>query len=264
MKNMAVTMELIKELRARTGIGMMECKKALTETDGDIDAAIEELRKKGLAKAAKKADREALEGGIKILSEDWKSYVISISCETDFLANSDKFKALLETIAVYLKDNGVDSKDAAQKLIESDYALEMGENLQIKDYEIIEGGATADYVHSNGKIAAVVVAENTVDDTKIKQVAMHVTAANPEYLSPEDISKEVVDKEQQIQLDIMKNDPNMGNKSDDVLLKIISGKMWKFKSEISLLEQAFVIDPSMKVSTFLGDIKLVSFKRYSI
>jgi len=212
-------MELIKELRARTGIGMMECKKALTETDGDIEAAIEELRKKGLAKAAKKADREALEGGIKVISEGGKSYVISISCETDFLANSDKFKALLDAIATYLRDNGVESREAAQKLIESDYALEMGENLQIKDYEILEGGATADYVHSNGKLAAVVVADDDADETKLKQVAMHITAANPEYLSPEDISEEVVEKEKQIQLDIMKNDPNMGNKSDDVLLK---------------------------------------------
>ncbi len=261
---MAVTMELIKELRARTGIGMMECKKALTQTDGDIEAAIEELRKKGLAKAAKKADREALEGGIKVISEGGKSYVISISCETDFLANSDKFKALLDTIAHYLKDNGVESKEAAQKLIESDYALEMGENLQIKDYEVIQGGATADYVHSNGKLAAVVVAEAGADETKLKQVAMHVTAANPEYLSSDDISQEVVEKEKAIQLDIMKNDPNMGTKPDEVLLKIIEGKMGKFKGEISLLEQSFVIDPSMKVSAFLGDTTLTSFKRYSI
>jgi len=261
---MAVTMELIKELRARTGIGMMECKKALTETDGDIDAAIEQLRKKGLAKAAKKADREALEGGIKILSEDGKAYVISVSCETDFLAISDKFKAMLEVIAQYLKDNGTDSKTDAQKLLESDYALEMGENLQIKDYDIIEGWAVAQYVHSNGKLAAVVVANEGWDAEKLQQVAMHVTAANPEYLSPEDISEEIVEKEKQIQLDMMKNDPNMGNKSDDVLLKIIGWKMGKFKNEISLLEQAFVIDPNTKVGAFLGDTKLTSFKRYSI
>jgi len=222
---MAVTMELIKELRARTGIGMMECKKALIETDGDIETAIEELRKKGLAKAAKKADREAFEGGIKIISEAGKSYVISVSCETDFLANSDKFKAMLDVIANYLKDNGTDSKEAAQKLIESDYALELGENLQIKDYEVLEGGSVSDYVHSNGKLAAVVVAEGDADEAKLKQVAMHVTAASPEYLKPEDISDEIIEKEKQIQLDMMKNDPNMGNKSDDVLLKIIEGKM---------------------------------------
>jgi len=261
---MAVTMELIKELRARTGIGMMECKKALTDTDGDIEAAIEGLRKKGLAKAAKKADREALEGWIKIISEGGKSYVVSVSCETDFLAISDKFKAMLEVVANYLKDHWAESKDDAQKLLESDYALEMGENLQIKDYEVIEGGTTADYVHSNAKLAAVVVAEWNADEGELKQVAMHVTAANPEYLSSDDISEEVVEKEKQIQLDIMKNDPNMGTKPDEVLLKIIAGKMGKFKWEISLLEQAFVIDPSVKVSAFLGDTKLTSFKRYSI
>ena len=208
---MTVTMEMIKELRERTGIGMMECKKALIETNWNIEAAIEELRKKGLAKAAKKADREALEGAIKIISEGGKSYVVSVSCETDFLAISDKFKAMLVVIAEYLRDNGADSKDAAQKLLESDYALEMGENLQIKDYEILEGGVVSDYVHSNGKLAAVVVAESGADEAKLKQVAMHVTAANPDYLSPEDISDEVVEKEQQIQLEIMKNDPNMGN-----------------------------------------------------
>jgi elongation factor Ts len=261
---MTVTMEMIKELRERTGIGMMECKKALIETNWNIEAAIEELRKKGLAKAAKKADREALEGGIKIISEGGKSYVVSVSCETDFLAISDKFKAMLVVIAEYLRDNGADSKDAAQKLLESDYALEMGENLQIKDYEILEGGVVSDYVHSNGKLAAVVVAESGADEAKLKQVAMHVTAANPDYLSPEDISDEVVEKEQQIQLEIMKNDPNMGNKSDDVLLKIIGGKMGKFKSEVSLLEQAFVIDPNTKVKDFLGSTTLTSFKRYSI
>jgi len=261
---MAVTMELIKELRERTGIGMMECKKALEQTDGDIDAAIEELRKKGLAKAAKKADREALEGGIKIISEGGKSYVVSISCETDFLANSDKFKAMLDVVANYLKDNGVDSKEQAQSLIESDYALEMGENLQIKDYEILEGAVSADYDHSNGKLAAVVVASEGADEAKLKQVAMHVTAASPEYLSPEDISDEIVEKEKSIQLEMMKNDPAMGNKSDDVLMKIIEGKMGKFKGEISLLEQAFVIDPNMKVKDFLGSTTLVMFKRYAI
>ena len=190
--------------------------------------------------------------------------MVSISCETDFLANSDKFKAMLDVIANYLKDNGVDSREKAQNLIESDYALEMGENLQIKDYEILEGAASADYVHSNGKLAAVVVANAGADEAKLKQVAMHVTAANPEYLSPEDISDEIVEKEKSIQLEMMKNDPAMGNKSDDVLMKIIEGKMGKFKGEISLLEQAFVIDPNMKVKDFLGGTTLVMFKRYAI
>lgn len=261
---MTITAAMVKELRERTGIGMMECKKALTETNGDMDKAIEELRKKGLAKAAKKADREALEGGIKILSEGSKSYVLSVSCETDFLAKSDKFKAMLDVLVNFLKENGEDSKADAQEKINGDYALEMGENLQIKDYVVVEGGTTGSYVHSNGKVAALVVAEGSADEEKLKQVAMHATAANPEYLSPDDISDEIVEKEKALQLEIMKNDPKMAEKPEQVLVKIIEGKMGKFKSEISLLEQAFVIDPNMKVKAFLGDTTLSSFTRYVI
>lgn len=261
---MVITSELVKELRERTGIGMMECKKALEMTGGDIEAAIEELRKKGLAKAAKKADREALEGGLRIISEAGKSYVISVSCETDFLANSDRFKTMLDAVVAYLKAHGADSRDGAQKLLESDYSLEMGENLQIKDYEVLDGGVSASYVHSNGKLAAVVVANAGGDEAKLKQVAMHVTAANPEYLSPDEISQEVVDKEKMIQLEMMKNDPKMEGKPDEVLLKIIEGKMGKFKGEISLLEQAFVIDPNVKVKDFLGSTQLTAFKRFAI
>ena len=261
---MAITAAQVKELREITGIGMMECKKALTETDGDMDKAIDELRKKGLSKAAKKADREALEWGIKILSESWKSFVISISCETDFLAISDKFKWMLENIALYLKENWEDSKETAQTLINSDYALELGENLQIQEYKIIEWDVVSSYVHSNGKLAAVVVAKAWTDEEKAKQVAMHVTAANPEYLSIDDISEEVVEKEQAIQLEIMKADPKMGNKSDDILLKIIGGKMGKFKSEISLLEQSFVIDPNIKVKAFIWEDAISAFYRFSI
>lgn len=261
---MAITAAQVKELREITGIGMMECKKALTETDGNMEKAIEELRKKGLAKAAKKADREALEWGIKIISEAGKSYVVTISSETDFLAISDKFRAMITDIAEYLKENGADSKDAAQTLINSNYALELGENLQIQEYKVIEWDVVSSYVHSNNKIAAVVVAKAGTDEEKAKQVAMHITAANPEYLSPDDISDEVVEKEQALQLEIMKADPKMGNKSDDILLKIIGGKMGKFKSEISLLEQAFVIDPNQKVKAFIGEDSIQSFYRFSI
>ena len=140
----------------------------------------------------------------------------------------------------------------------------MWENLQVSNYEIIEWDVLAPYVHSNAKLAALIVAKAWTDAEKAKQIAMHVTAANPEYLSPDDISSEVVEKEKSIQLEIMKNDPKMWNKPDDVLLKIIEGKMWKFKSEISLLEQAFVMDPNVKVKNFIGEGNIVSFKRYSI
>ena len=261
---MAITATQVKELRERTWIGMMECKKALTETNWDMEKAIEELRKKGLAKAAKKADREVSEGGIKIISEGSKAYVISVACETDFLANSDKFKSMLSDIADFLKENGSDSKEEAQELINKNYALEMWENLQVLNYEVLEAPVIASYVHSNGKLASLVSANSWTDEEKVKQVAMHVTASNPEYLSPEDISDETIEKEKAIQLEIMKNDPKMQGKPDEVLLKIIEGKMWKFKSEISLLEQAFIIDPNQKVKNFIGEGSLISFKRYSI
>ncbi|MBB1565117.1 translation elongation factor Ts [Candidatus Gracilibacteria bacterium] len=261
---MAITSEQIKKLREITGIGMMECKKALEEADGDMDAAIEVLRKKGLSKAAKKADRETFEGGIKIAVEGNKAYVVSVSCETDFLANSDKFKAMLDKVVEFLKEHGADSKSDAQEFINKNYALEMGENLQISNYEIIEGDLVASYVHSNSKLAALIVAKAGTDAEKAKQVAMHVTAASPEYLSPDEIPNDTIEREKSIQLEIMKNDPKMGNKTDDVLLKIIEGKIGKFKSEISLLEQEFVMDPSVKVKNFIGEGNIVSFKRYSI
>ncbi len=262
---MSITAAQVKELRERTGIGMMECKKALSETNGDMELAIEELRKKGLAKAAKKADRETAEGGIKILVEGGKAYVVSVSCETDFLANSENFKGMLDKIVEFLKENGADSKEAAQEMINSEYALELGENLQLRDYKILEGGAAGAYVHSNGKVAAVVLAKTSDSaEEKLKQVAMHVTASNPEYLSTSDISEEIVEKEKSIQLDIMKNDPKMANKSDDVLLKIIEGKIGKFKDEISLLEQAFVMNPDQKIKDFIGADTLKAFEKFSI
>ena len=261
---MAITAAQVKELRERTGIGMMECKKALTATDGDMDKAIDELRKKGLAKAAKKADRETLEWWIKIITDGGNAYVLSISCETDFLANSDKFKNMMTNIAEYLKENGEESKDVAQEIINWDYALELGENLQIQEYKVIEGGVAAGYVHSNWKLASLVIAKEGTDETKAKQVAMHVTAANPEFLSASDISEDVVEKEKALQLEIMKNDEKMANKPEQVLLKIIEGKMGKFKSQISLLEQEFVIDPSMKVKAFIGEDNITAFYRFSI
>ena len=261
---MAITAAQVKELREITGIGMMECKKALTETDGDMDKAIDELRKKGLAKAAKKADRDVAEGWIKIIVKGGKAAVLSVACETDFLANSDKFKDMLTVIAEYLLENWESSKEEAQEKINSEYALELGENLQIREYKIVEGDVLSSYVHSNGKLAALIVAKAWTDEEKAKQVAMHVTAANPEFLSQDDISEEVVEKEKSIQLEIMKNDPKMGNKSDDILLKIIWGKMGKFKSEISLLEQAFVIDPNIKVKAFIGEDSIIAFYRFSV
>jgi elongation factor Ts len=170
---------------------------------------------------------------------------------------------MLKDLAVYLKENG-DDKEAVQEFINLNYALELGENLKIKDFKVVNAPVIASYVHSNGKLAAVLGAKEGTDEEKLKQVAMHVTAANPEYLAPEDISEEIVEKEKNIQLEMMKNDPKMANKPEQVLLKIIEGKMGKFKSEISLLEQAFVIDPNQKVKDFIGADSIISFERIAI
>lgn len=259
---MAITAAQVKELRDRTGISMMECKKALTSTDGDIEKAIEELRKRGLAKAAKKADRETSEGWIKVECEGDKCYVLSIACETDFLAKSEGFQKFLNTSMEMLK-SGKSMEDLEKFKQES--TLELGENLVIKESKVIEGDKVESYVHSNGKLAAVVVSKSSdSDETKMRQVAMHITATNPDYLSTTDISEEVVSKEKEIQLETMKNDPKMANKPEQVLEKIIEGKMNKFKDEISLLEQAFVVNPDQKVKDFIGEDTLKEFFRFSI
>ncbi len=260
---MAITAQMVKELRERTGIWMMECKKALVATDWDMEKAIEELRKKGLAKAAKKADRETFEWGIEIQIEWDKAYLVVVACETDFLANSDKFKSMLKDLVNFVKENGGD-KEKAQEYINKNYALEMWENLQVKELKVFEAPVLASYVHSNGKLAAILWAKEGTDAEKLKQVAMHVTASNPEFLSPDDISEEVIEKEKSIQLEMMKNDPKMANKPEEVLVKIIEWKMGKFKSEISLLEQGFVMDPNIKVKDFIGNDSIIFFERIAI
>ena len=261
---MKITADQIKELREITWIWMMECKKALEETEWDMDLAIEELRKKWLAKAAKKADRETFEWGIKIDIEWKKAYIVSILCETDFLSNTDKFKDMLTEVVKFLKENWEDSREKAQEFINTNYAMEMWENLQIWAYKIIEGDVLAPYVHSNGKLASLIIAKAGTDLEKAKQVAMHVVAANPDYLKAEDICADVVEKEKSIQLEIMKNDPKMAWKPDETLLKIIEWKLEKFKWEISLLEQEFVVDPSKKVKDFIWQDSVTAFFRFKI
>lgn len=259
---MEITASLVKELRERTGIWMLECKKALIATNWDIELAIEELRKKWLSKAALKADREASEWAIKIDVEWNKAYIVSVSCETDFLANSDRYKDMLNDVMKVLKDAW--TKEDAKAMIDKNYSLEMWENLQVKDFLVVEWTSIWAYVHSNNKLAAVVVAKVSIPEEKLKQVAMHITASNPEFLSKDDISPEVIEKEKAIQLEIMKNDPKMAWKSDEVLLKIIEGKMSKFASEVSLLEQAFVINPDQKVKDFIWSDSLSAFYRFTI
>lgn len=257
---------MIKELRERTGVGMSDCKNALVEANGDMDMAIDTLRKKGLAKAAKRAGNETSEGKIKIVVEGNTTFVAVVSCETDFVARNETFDAMLGHF-IDLRKNASSDEEAitkAEELKASEYTLKVGENMQIRALAKIEGEVIASYVHSNFKNGAVVVAKAGTDAEILKQVAMHVVASNPQVLSPSDIAEDVVAKEKEIQLAIMKEDPKNAGKPDEILTKIIEGKMTKFREENALLTQPFVVNPDQKVGDAIGKDAIVAFYRYAI
>jgi elongation factor Ts len=260
-----VTAQLIKELRERTGVGMSDCKNALVETNGDMEAAIDVLRKKGLAKAAKRAGNETGEGKIKIVIEGSDAYVAVIGCETDFVARNDSFEEMVTKFIEIRKASSSDEVALAQaeELKASEYTLKVGENIVIKTLMKISGPVLASYVHTNFKNAALIVAKagSSVDD--LKMVAMHIVATQPQVLAPTDISEETVAKEKEVQLAIMKEDPKNASKPADILLKIIDGKMTKFREENALLTQQFVVNPDQKVKDFIGDA-IESFYKFSI
>lgn len=257
---------MIKELRERTGVGMSDCKNALVEANGDMELAIDSLRKKGLAKAAKRAGNETSEGRIKIVTEGNTAYVAVVSCETDFVARNETFEAMLAHFIDIRKSSTTDAEAIAkaEDLKASEYTLKVGENMQIRALTKISGEVIASYVHSNFKNAAVVVAKAGTDVNNLKQVAMHVVASNPQVLSPSDISDEIVTKEKDIQLAIMKEDPKNASKPEEILTKIIEGKMTKFREENALLTQPFVVNPDQKVGDFIGKDSVVAFYRYAI
>ena len=257
---------MIKELRERTGVGMSDCKNALVEANGDLEIAIDLLRKKGLAKAAKRAGNETSEGKIKIVTEGGATYVAVVSCETDFVARNETFDAMVDHFISIRKnsDSDVEAIAQADELKASEYTLKVGENMEIRILTKITGDVIASYVHSNYKNAALIVAKPGTDTDKLKQVAMHVVASAPQVISPSDISEEIVAKEKEIQLEIMKQDPKNATKSAEILEKIIDGKMTKFREENALLTQPFVVNPDMKVGEFIGKDAIISFYRYSI
>lgn len=261
-----VTPQMIKELRERTGVGMSDCKNALVETNGDMDSAIEVLRKKGLAKAAKRAGNETNEGKIKIVVEGNTAYAVVVTCETDFVARNETFDAMLGHF-IDIRKSASSDQDAitkAEELKASEYTLKVGENMVIQTLTRIDGPVIASYVHSNYKNAAVVVAKEGTSPEGLKQVAMHIVASAPQVVSPFDIAEDIVEKEKEIQLAIMEQDPKNVGKPREILEKIIDGKMTKFREENALLTQPFVINPDQKVGDFIGRDTILSFVRYSI
>ncbi len=248
---MAISAKLVKELRDRTGLGMMECKKSLAAADGDIDKAIEELRKASGMKAAKKASRTAADGivVIKVASDNSYAVAVEVNSETDFAARDEGFLAftrLVSEAAFEAKATDVaalmngELENAREALVQK-----IGENITVRRAFLVEGAMVAAYVHSNAKIAAIVELDGGDADVA-KDIAMHVTAVNPQVVSKEDMPADVVAKEK----DIIMAQPDMASKPAEIAEKMATGRINKFLAENSLVEQAFVKNPELKVGQF--------------
>ncbi len=249
-----ISAAMVKDLRDRTGLGMMECKKALQGTDGDVDKAIEELRKASGMKAAKKAGRTAAEGVVLVKVADDNSYAVAveINSETDFAARDEGFLAFSNVVldkAFASKETNVETLMAGELTDARDALVQkIGENIGVRRVFLVEGGVVAAYVHSNNKIAAVVQLEGGNAETA-KDIAMHVTAVNPQVVSKEDMPEDVVAKEKEIIL----AQPDMASKPAEIAEKMIVGRINKFLAENSLVEQAFVKNPELKVGQVAKD-----------
>lgn len=260
-----ITASLVKELREKTNVGMMECKKALQETDGDINAAITYLRERGIAKASGKADREASEGIIAArLSADGKTGIlIEVNCETDFVSRNDQYVAFVDTIADTLAASDAKTLEEALKVQLGDLSvddfvkakvLELGENIRLRKFErfdIAGNGAIAQYIHMGGKVG--VLLEMSAGDSAtaakeefrdlVKDITLHIAAAAPKGLSRDDISDDLIEAEK----DIFRVQLTNEGKPAEMIEKIILGKIGKFFAESCLLEQAFVKDPDVTI-----------------
>ncbi|SDC08505.1 translation elongation factor Ts [Ruegeria marina] len=251
---MAITAALVKELRDSTGAGMMDAKKALTETNGDMEAAIDWLRTKGLAKAAKKSGRTAAEGLVAVVVDGGKGVAVEVNAETDFVAKNAEFQDMVSRIAgAALNVSDIDALNAADlggKTVAetlTDKIAKIGENMTLRRMASIEGDNVVTYVHNAaatgmGKIG-VLVAMKGGDEALGKQVAMHIAAVNPAALSEADMDPAVVEKEKQIQMDIARE----SGKPEAVIEKMIEGRMKKFVAESTLLSQQFVVNPDLTV-----------------
>ncbi|MFP1761222.1 translation elongation factor Ts [Lonsdalea quercina] len=260
-----ITAALVKELRERTGAGMMECKKALVEANGDIELAIDNMRKSGQAKAAKKAGRVAAEGIIltKISADGKYGVIAELNCETDFVAKDAGFKAFGEEVATAaLNDRITDVEALKAKFEDQRTALvaKIGENINIRRISVLSGDALGSYLH--GARIGVMVAATDADEELIKHIAMHIAASKPEYVKAEDVPADVVAREHQIQLDIAMQ----SGKPREIAEKMVEGRMRKFTGEISLSGQHFVMDPSKTVGQLLKEhnADVTSFIRYEV
>ena len=268
---MAITAADVKKLRELSGAGMMDCKKALTETDGDMDAAVDFLRKKGLGAASKKAGRVAAEGVVVAISEGNTGVVLEVNAETDFVSKNDQFVGFANRVAKLIVDNNPADLDALKAAdYDGSHTVEqalsqliatIGENMSIRRFERVEvAGTAATYVHGIGKIGVLVGIEGDVDAGLARGVAMHVAAANPRFISRDDVDADTVERERAV----LSERAIASGKPEAIVDKIVAGQLTKFYSEICLLEQDFVMDTDQKVGKAIGDAKVVSMVRFAL
>ncbi|WP_340391735.1 translation elongation factor Ts [Macrococcoides caseolyticum] len=272
---MAITAQLVKQLRERTGAGMMDCKKALTETNGDIDAAVDYLREKGIAKAAKKADRIAAEGTTYVASSGNTAVLLELNSETDFVARNEGFQALVKEMADHIlatKPADLDALMASE--IETGKTVEtklneaistIGEKLTLRRFVLAEktdADAFGEYLHMGGRIGVLAVVENSTDAEAAKGVAMHIAALNPKFVSREQVSAEELEHEKEI----LKQQALNEGKPENIVEKMVEGRLRKYLEEICAVDQPFVKNPDQTVAEFLkskgGSLK--SFVRYEV
>ena len=266
---MAFTAADVKKLREMTSVGMMDCKKALTETDGDMDKAVEWLREKGLAKAAKKAGRIAAEGMAyaTVCEKCGVGAMVEVNCETDFCAKSAPFVQFVKDICqVVLENNPADVeaiKDCTYPGTElkvsevlPEKVMSIGENLQIRRFARFDKNTTVSYVHAGGKIGVLVNLETDLPAEKVqeagKDVAMQIAALNPRFWDKSQVTQDVLDEEKKVMMAQMANDPKMASKPEQVREKIVMGKLNKFYAENCLLQQEFVKDGSLTVEKYIA------------
>lgn len=249
--NAEVTTALIKELRELTGAGMMDCKKALKETDGDVELAIENMRKSGALKAAKKSTKTAAEGQIIIRSDGGNAALVEVNCQTDFVAKDETFLAFAGKVADAAFGDKLSIEDLKAKFEDERVALvaKIGENIEVRRVQYLEGTSVATYLHNGGKIGVLVAGSG--DESTLKNLCMHVCASKPDFLKPEDVPAEVVEKEKAVQIEIAMNE----GKPADIAEKMVMGRMKKYTGEVSLTGQPFVMDPKKSVGDVLKETK---------
>ena len=245
---MAITAAQVKELRDRTGAGMMDCKKALTETNGDIELAIDNMRKSGAAKAAKKAGNIAAEGTILIKNGNGYAALVEVNCQTDFVAKDSNFLAFANEVLAVAAASKVSIEDLKAQFEEARIALvtKIGENINVRRVEYIDGANLASYRHGD-RIGVVVAGE--ADEETLKHIAMHVAASKPEFVTPDDVPAALVDRERALQIEIAMNE----GKPQEIAEKMVFGRMKKFTGEISLTGQAYIMEPKKTVGEILKE-----------